>query len=81
MLTRLIIQKSPIFLNNSIICVSRVVESSMSNFQERRCGNNRRQPNGPDRRSGKDRRGNTGSDLELIEQDRFKAWLKENKDS
>ena len=52
----------------------------MSNFQERRYGNNRRQPNGPDRRSGKDRRGNTGSDLELIEQDRFKAWLEENKD-
>ena len=53
----------------------------MAIFQERRSGKDRRQPEGPDRRSGKDRRGNTGSNLELIEQERFKAWLEENKDS
>ena len=52
----------------------------MPKYKERRSGIDRRQPDDLDRRSGKDRRGNTNSNLELIDQERFEAWLKEYKE-
>jgi len=47
----------------------------MAHFQERRTGGDRRQYQGEDRRQQSNRRDNCGTNLEFIEQERFKAWV------
>jgi len=47
----------------------------MSHFQERRTGSDRRQYAGEDRRKKSGRRDNSGTNLEFIDRERFKAWL------